>query len=56
MPLESVKMKNENNWALSCFKLDQNSEFHESGTFGGYRKYGQTHRQTHIHTRFMFYK
>merc|ERR1711923_93834 len=37
---------------LSWPKLGLEPKFHESGTFGGFGKRGQTNRQT----RFMFYK
>ena len=38
--------------ALSWAKLGLEPKFHDPGTFGGFGKRGQTHKQT----RFMFYK
>ena len=59
MPLESVKMKNSKigiRHVLSWPKVGLEPKFHDPGTFGGFGKRGQTHRQTHRQTRFMFYK
>ena len=39
---------------LSWPKLGLEPKFHDPGTFGGFKKRGQTNRQTYIQTRFMF--
>ena len=49
MPLESVKMKKEKIGlchVLSWPKLGLEGKFHDPGTFGGFGKREQTHRQT----------
>ena len=50
MPIESVKIKISKiglRHVLSWPKLGLEPKFHDPGTYGGFGKRGQTHRQTH---------
>ena len=47
MSLESVKnVKIGLCRGLSCLKLRFEPKFHDAGTFGGWEKHGQTHKET----------